>query len=206
MSRAPHAGPPFPAEPEELPPLEPAVEAELVEALRSAWDPPPLDPARHRRILEAALEDPFAAPSEDEVRESARLRRALEGEDASHPDVELARALRSAVKPHDPRPGAATVPKRAPGTAARVVTVTFGAVALAAAASFALSISLRQSEPVAVSKSAASKPVGPIQSRTTGELFSERFKTGGTTERIDRIALAREQDLRNNLYAKWGVP
>jgi hypothetical protein len=195
---------PTPDEPEELAPLDPAVEAELFEALRAAWAPAPLDPARHRRILEAALEDPFAEPSEEEIRQSERLRRALEHDDGSHPDVELARALRSAVRPAE-RPASVAVPE-SPRAAGRVIYATFGAVALAAAAAFALFVASPQRE---AATSAASVQATPTQalhaSRTTDELFSERFKTGGATERIDRIALAREHDLRENRYRWWGV-
>lgn len=198
MSRDPSQ--PVPFEPEELEPLDPAVERKLLEALRSAWAPAPLDPAVHRRILAAALEDPFAEPTEDEVRESARLRRALEGDDASHPDVELARALRNAVKPSSaPAP---SVPLRSGSPTGRVVYMTFGAVALAAAAGFALFVSTPRSESTATS-AAALRTLHA--SRPTGDLFEERFKTGGTTARIDRIASARAHDLRENRYAAWGV-
>lgn len=204
-------------EPEELAPLEPRAEAELFEALRAAWKPEPLDPLHHRQILQAALEDPFAEPSEEEVRESARLRQALENDDGGHPDVELARVLRSAVKPSAPRTEAAVDPSRAPRATGRVIYATFGAVALAAAAGFALLVAGPRSAPVAsrtpsapaaveMTAGAVARPGRLLPSRTTGDLFSERFTTGGTTERVDRIALAREHELRDNLYAKWGVP
>ena len=43
-------------------------------------------------------------------------------------------------------------------------------------------------------------------SRSTQALFSDRFApTGGETARIDRIAMARAADLRDNEFAKWGV-
>ena len=43
-------------------------------------------------------------------------------------------------------------------------------------------------------------------SRSTQPLFPERFPaTGGETSRIDRIAMARGADLRDNEFAKWGV-
>jgi hypothetical protein len=191
----------WPAEPEEVAPLDPAVERELAEAIRSAWEPALLDPARHRQILELSLEDPFAEPTEEEVRESARLRRALDEGDASHPDAELARLLRSATRPSPAGPRgtpAVPLPTRATG---RVVYATFGAIALAAAAGFALFVARPKSQP-----SASSAPIPVLRaSRPTGELFAERFETGGTTDRIDRIALARAHDLRENRYAMWGV-
>jgi hypothetical protein len=200
VSREPN--PPFSDEPEALEPLEPSVERDLAEALRAAWAPAPLDPAVHRRILESALEDPFAEPTEDEVRESARLRRALESGDTSHPDVQLARALRSAGEPSAAGPATVPLPGARRSTA-RVIYATFGGVALAAAASFALFVTHRQAAP----ESAASAPLPRTlhASRPTGELFAERFKTGSTTDRIDRIASARAHDLRENRYAAWGV-
>ena len=52
---------------------------------------------------------------------------------------------------------------------------------------------------------AATAPRTLHASRPTGELFAERFKTGSTTDRIDRIAAARAHDLRENRYTAWGV-
>ena len=37
------------------------------------------------------------------------------------------------------------------------------------------------------------------------EQFTERFDATTTTERIDRIAWARERDLRHNQYLAWRV-
>jgi len=184
-------------------PLPPEVERALAEALRAAFDPMPLDPERHRTILERSLEDPFAPATDDEIRESARLRQALEQDDATHPDAALARALRHAVEPAALRPGG--LPSAAKKTSTgrgRVVYATFGAVALAAAAAFALFVSRPRETPDAAVAAARSKLVA---SRPTGELFAERFEPGASTERIDRIASARERDLRDNRYALWGV-
>jgi hypothetical protein len=212
VTRDPNApGPGFDGEPEELAPLDPNVERELFEMLRSAWDPAPLDPVRHRRILEQALEDPFAEPSDEEVRESARLRRALEGNDPDHPDVELARALRSTVAPSQPKPGAVPLPASVRRPVGGVIYATFGAVTLAAAAGFALFVTRSAGEPVAASAvasataGAVASPTTMHASRPTGDLFGEAFKTGGTTDRIDRIAAARGHDLRENRYLAWGV-
>jgi len=185
-------------------PLDPEAERALAEALRAAFDPEPIDPERHRQILELSLEDPFAPASDDELRESARLRRALDQDDLGHPDAALARALRNAVEPSALRPRALPEAGEKPGaerSRGRVVYATFGAVALAAAAAFALFISRPSGAPDAA-LAARSKLVA---SRPTGELFAERFEPGAATERIDRIALARQRDLRDNRYALWGV-
>jgi hypothetical protein len=192
----------WPDEPAEIAPLDPVVERELAEAIRSAWEPSPLDPARHRQILELSLADPFAEPTEEEVRESARLRRALDEGDATHPDAELARVLKNAARPSAAGASADATPPRVAGrTTGRVFYATFGAVALAAAAGFALFVARPRDQPAA-----SSAPIPTLRaSRPTGELFAERFEMGGTTDRIDRIALARAQDLRDNRYAMWGV-
>lgn len=217
-----------------LPVLDAAEEAELAEALRAAYAPAALSPERHAALLAFALEDPFAPASADELRESERLRQALETGDDSHADAALARALRSALSPP---PLAAEARERAEaaartetvhtaaeavrGDVARaaakpqaeprrnVVFVTFGAAALAAAAGFALLIARPSAEPppsAALAVASASAPAHALlQSRTTGELFHERFEAGATTARIDRITSARERDLRENRYALWGV-
>jgi hypothetical protein len=208
-----------------LPVLDPAVEAELAEALRAAYAPAELSPETHARLLAFALEDPFAPASADELRESERLRQALETGDEGHADAALARALRSAVSP-PPLAGKAreraeasvrrqdtaeaSAPSRRSSAEPRrnVVFVTFGALALAAAAGFALMLARPSAEPAntaaLVVASAAPAPA-LLQSRTTGELFHERFEASATTARIDRITSARARDLRENRYAQWGV-
>lgn len=221
-----------------LPVLDAAEEAELAEALRSAYAPVALSPERHAAVLAFALEDPFAPASADELRESERLRQALETDDASHADAALARALRAALSPpplaaqareraearvrsdsgataatHEGAhsgvdvPRASTKPQAEPRR--NVVFVTFGALALAAAAGFALLIARPSAEPPpSAAFAVASATVSAhelLQSRTTGDLFPDRFEAGATTARIDRIASARERDLRENRYALWGV-
>ena len=179
--------------------LEPEAEADLARALRSAFAPGELDPARHRRILEAALEDPFAPPSADELRESERLRQALDAGDSEHAGAALARALRAAAHP-DPLPpaDARRVAERAAARRPNVVFVTFGAVALTAAAAFAILFSSPRLE-----KSAPAPELA--RSRSTAELFHEPFEPGQASARIDRIALSREREWRDNQYALWGL-
>ena len=178
-------------------PLAPAEEAALARALCAAYAPSELAPGRHAEILRAALDDPFAPPSADELRESARLRRALEDRDVSHPDAALARALAAAISP-EPLSDAASreLLRRAAPRKPNVVFVTFGALGLAVAAAFALF--------VARAPNPGHEP--PLaRSRTTQDLFREPFDPNRTSERIDRIAEARERDARENRYALWGV-
>jgi hypothetical protein len=180
-------------------PLEPAEEAALAQALRAAYAPPELDRERHAELLRMALEDPFAPASDEELRESERLRRALDDGGDDHPGAVLARALAAAVSPTAlPEPTAERIASRATRTKPNVVFVTFGALALAAAAGFALLVARPGGH--------ANEPPGLARSRTTQTLFREPFEAGRTTERIDRIASAREHDARENRYALWGVP
>jgi len=190
-------------DPTELEDSEPLLEREsenaLAEALSSAFAPTALEPARHAEILAMALEDPLAPATEEELRASERLRRALESGDEQHQDAALARALTAATNPVPLSPAAErrllaqSAPRRP-----KLVYVTFGAVALAAAAAFALFIA-RPSE------NASASPASLVASRSTQNLFSEPFATGQASARIDRIASARERDARENRYALWGV-
>ena len=192
--------------PNDAPLLTEADEQALAEALRAAYAPSELNPTRHAEILAVVLEDPFAEPSDDELRESERLRQALENDDASHPDAALARALKAATRPEpltrsDARRLAPAAAPRRPN----VVYVTFGAVALAAVAGFALFLLPQpRAKESAVQASAAPGP-GLLRSRSTQDLFHERFEPGEASARIDRIASAREHDWRENQYALWGV-
>jgi hypothetical protein len=194
---------------------------ELAALLRAAWSPGDLDGARNRKLIELALEDPMAPPTAEEIVESERLRRALDGE-IDHPDLALARALRAAVHPADPpagrvlpappaaaAPGANVVPfqrDRAPRT--RRVYAAVGAVAgLAALAASALLFVVPAEKRSAPGATLASAPDLPELSvaRSTQELFTEKFETGETSARVDRIAEVRARELRSNRYALWGV-
>ena len=79
-----------------------------------------------------------------------------------------------------------------------VVRVAFGVLAggLALAASIVLAIT---SAPTRGSEAPLAK------ARTTQPLFSEPFRTGEASARIDRIASARASDFRDNRFTKWGV-
>jgi hypothetical protein len=200
-----------PSDKQELTPLDAAEERALTEALRAAWSPAALDPALNERLIELALEDPLAPPSREEVVESERLRRALDGE-GEHPGTELFSLLRAANRPKELEPGAAErlastalVGRRRSGN---VIFVAFGAAAsaaLAAAAAVMLFVfpAARSDAPSASSVMPA--PPELVQSRTTAALFSVKFEAGETSERVDRIASSRARELRENRYAQWGV-
>jgi hypothetical protein len=84
----------------------------------------------------------------------------------------------------------------------RVVRVSFGASAvLALAAAILLYVRSDRPPPDTVHVVATM-----AVSRSTQALFPDRFApSGGESARIDRIAMARAADLRDNEFAKWGV-
>ena len=156
-------------------------------------------------------DDPDAPPSEEELTASARLRDALE--DPSHAlgqnaEADLARALALAHAPRDIDPkehkaiveraiveGTRRAKKQQRGV---VIRVTFGVSAIVAvAASILLFFNMRVPAPAALELAVT---------RSTQSLFPERFpQVGGESARIDRIAMARSADLRENRFARWGV-
>ena len=195
-----------------------ARELELVASLRAAWDPSTLGDDEN----DAAID---ALPSEDEVVLAAALRDALAAmpsSTVSHEAV-FALSLRNAFAPRSideaehraiVDAALAKMPARLPsarsGDSARegnvvslaerrtsVLRIVFGAGAtgLALAASIFLIVTTQDS--------ASGLPLA--KARTTQPLFSEPFKPGESSARIDRIASARASDFRDNRFAKWGV-
>ena len=187
-----------------LPALETEEERRLATLLKSAFAPSEIEPARHERLLQAALEDPFAAPSPEEIVESERLRRALDG-DGDHLDLVLARALSAAhapsgVPPKVVAPATLTISSK---PTAKLLYLRFGGAlaALAAAAALLLVMGTRNSPEASLPELPA---LALVQSRSTAALF-QSASVGPPSARIDRIASVRERDLRANRYAMWGV-
>ena len=120
------------------------------------------------------------------------------------PDPELARVLRAAWSPedlsreeHQKLVATAIAPRRA-----TVVRVSFGASAILALAAGVLLVVWTGEPP------RPGPNLGPALtvSRSTQSLFARPFApTGGESARVDRIAMARAADLRENQFAKWGV-
>jgi len=144
-----------------------------------------------------------APPSEEELAESARLREALDGkvEDAN---ADLLRAVALAHEPRalDPAENERLVDKALATAKPRrgtVIRVVFGFSAVAAiAASVLVYLSGQTSTPTA--------RVELVPVRSTQALFDKPFESrSSASARIDRIALSREGDLRENRFAKWGV-
>jgi hypothetical protein len=190
-------------------------ELELARSLRAAWAPSALSTDENRAVLDAA-------PSAEEQARAGLLRDALAmtGEpDARAPSAaRLAHALRAAFAPaaiddaeHRAMVDAALAKMPAAQTAAsggaavvslrprnNVVRLAFGFVAggLALAASVVFVVT---SAPMRATEAPLAR------ARTTQPLFSEPFKPGETSARIDRIASARASDFRDNRFARWGV-
>lgn len=189
---------------------------ELVDSLRAAWSPAEIHAQDHRAIVDDA---PSSAA---EIAAAEALRIALdvpsEVTAASSTEAVLSVALKNAFAPGEldadthraivdealaRMPAAAKsgeVVELASRRRGNVVRITFGVVtgALALAASIVLVLTWQGSH----------DPNGGValaKVRTTQPLFSEPFKTGETSARIDRIASARASDLRDNRFAKWGV-
>lgn len=148
--------------------------------------------------------DPDAPPSEEEVRESERLRQALDDPSKENLDAELLRAVKNAAAPAplQPKDIDASI-EQALGRAERersrgvVVRVVFGAgAALAIAAAIVF----------VIGRAPSSQSTELAHARSTQPLFAARFESrGGESARIDRIAIARAADLRENHFARWGV-
>lgn len=189
--------------------LDPEDERALGEALRAAWAPTALDAALNEMLIEAALEDPLAPATEDELIESQRLRDALQGE-GEHPDADLARALAAATAPRalerEPAERIARAAVKPPRS--NVVFVAFGTVAtVAIAAAAAVMLLVHPLDKRAAPAAAGAEAAIPLaQSRSTASLFdAQAFEHQSATARIDRIAAARGRELRDNQYAMWGV-
>ncbi|MBS2015151.1 MAG: hypothetical protein JST00_19830 [Deltaproteobacteria bacterium] len=189
---------------------------DLALSLRAAWSPEPISARDHQEIVDAV-------PSSSELAAAEALRLALEtGEATDDSHALLAIALKNAYAPAEldgeahraivdtalaKMAGPAEAPEvgKVVEIAARrrgnVVRIAFGVAtgALALAASIVLVLGWQGSH------GPSSGGVALARVRTTQPLFSEPFKTGETSARIDRIASARASDLRDNRFAKWGV-
>lgn len=153
--------------------------------------------------------DPDAPATDEELAESAKLREAVEDPSRPNDDAELARAMSSAWSPRDLPAEAhrrlveqALVRHDARRRRNRVVRISFGASAVLALAAAVLLYVRSDRQPPETVHVVATMAI----SRSTQALFQDRFApSGGESARIDRIAMARAADLRDNEFAKWGV-
>lgn len=155
------------------------------------------------------IPDPDAPPTEAELATAAELRRALEREaspQAGNADGALVEAVRAALHP---APIAEKTHRRIldkaleKSTKGKVTYLAFGGLAATAALAAAVALVVRgKAEPPSSTAERAPMAV----SRSAADLFPSGFPaTGGTSDRVDRIAYARARDLRENRFAAWGV-
>jgi hypothetical protein len=174
-------------------------DVDFVRSLKAAWSPAPLDPHVHAEMIDDL-------PTAEELALAEELRRSLE---PSGRPPEIVAALRAAWRPSPidesehrtiveravgRAPTAKVVPlagRRARGVRLVVVTTT-SVLALAASVVVWLTPAQRAEAPLA-------------KARSTQPLFDEPFKAGEMSARIDRIAMARASEYRDNRFAKWGV-
>ncbi len=184
-------------------------DAALLGSLRAAWSPGELDDAAH-----AAMLDDLPASAE-ELERAAALRDALERGSEASDDASLLVALRAAHAPTEidenehhliveralvqvlpPLASLATLVHEAKVVPLRprrtLVAATTTLLALAAGVVLWMNATSSAEVPLA-------------KARSTQPLFEEPFKPGEASARIDRIALARSADYRENRFAKWGV-
>jgi hypothetical protein len=144
-------------------------------------------------------------PSAEELAAAESLRDALADPSVKSADADLARAVALSHEPRaiDPEEHRAIVARgidagmrrrtRARGV---VIRVTFGIAAVVALAAGVVLVVGRVAPPA----------TALAVSRSTQPLFSDPFpKMGSESSRVDRIAMARGGDLRDNEFARWGV-
>jgi hypothetical protein len=166
----------------------------MIVALRAAWSPGEIEDVDHAAIVAAAIDADERAEAEafgaslDADPVVVALRAAWEPRaiDAAEHRAIVARALGS---PHLRGEETGTNVVRF-GRPARYTAIATAAFAIAAA--FALRVTRVEEAPLA-------------RTRSTEPLFDEPFKPGEASARIDKIALARASDYRDNRFAKWGV-
>ena len=198
----------------------------LAAALRSAYRPEPLEDVDHEALLARAFGDAGAPPTAAERREAERLAGELDAmkgrraapEPKSEP-AEIAEALRAAWAPRsiEPLRNEALIAKAlASSKRRRALPVTMAALSSLAAVAAGVALFFGQAKQPEQSAPTAAAPTaaGPaqaalIRARSTSDLFDPETpfpRSGGTSERMDRIVSARSADLRANRFAAWGVP
>lgn len=178
----------------------PDEDAMFARALASAFDPKAIAPEAH-----AALLDELPTAAELAAAEALRDRLARPTATA---DDDLVVALRAAWSPAtlDDAAHAAIVAKAlasAPArtTGAQIIAFRPRRASVAAAVTAVLAIAAGVF--VFIGSTGEEQPLA--KARSTQPLFSEPFKPGEASARIDRIASARASDYRDNRFAKWGV-
>jgi hypothetical protein len=175
-------------------------DADLARSLQAAFAPEPLAASELGELAAAALD---ASP--EELRAAEALRDRLAGDElvtalhaawspASLSEAEHRAIVDAAVAKLPASAGVVSLAARRARLVRVSVSVVTGALALAASIFFVVRPpdDGRSELPLA-------------KARSTQALFSEPFKAGDASARIDRIALARASDYRDNRFTRWGV-
>ncbi len=199
----------------------------LASALRAAHAPGDLDEGDLDAILARALGEGDAKPTRLEQRAADTLRDGLARGGELPREHAIAGDLRAAWRSGEisaERNEAliqAAIERAAPERTGRVLAfrralpVTVGAITSLVAIAAGIALMFQRAEQAEPSASIGARPgsaaiarASLIRSRSTDDLFdpAEKFPVSGEeSARIDRIALARASDLRQNRYAAWGV-
>jgi hypothetical protein len=151
-----------------------------------------------------------APPTPEELAQAEALRLALEDPSLSDPHAELARAIALAHSPkdiahetHERLIAQAQLKLKKPASGGQVIRVAFGGVMATLALAAGVFLFVRAQSTITVHTSTG---LSLAHRRSTQNLFSEKFPTqGGASTRIQRIATAREREMRSNRFAQWGV-
>jgi len=189
----------------------------LFGALNAAYQPQTLDQNRHRQIIDRALGlathqaapnsvDPLGPARPEELAAAAELRDNFDSN-------QLVLSLRSAHLPSPPLGDVETTlrqvaiektSRRVAPLLRRLTRPAWGIFAAAAAA--ALWFITQSNGIVRDARYSRPKTDTLVLSRSTESLFAKPFAQSTNSERIDKIALVRSRELRNNRYAIWGLP
>lgn len=187
--------------------------AQVAIALRAAWAPSALSPAKNEMLLGRALD-------------AASMTTGVSAPAASQPATAAPRAASSADRPwlgaqaqnggaaQDRAPISLRRFRMGPGTFATMTAV----VAMAAGVLLLVGRFGQRADAPAPAAAVAQAPAATaaavaeraprIAAHTTTDLFDATTpfpRTGGESARVDRIASARAADLRANRFAAWGV-
>lgn len=162
----------------------------IAAALQAAWAPGPIDALSHAQIVDDV-------PTPEELALAAMIDEddmvvALKA--AWNPAPIDADAHRAIVD----RATARAVVQLKPSARRMNIAIVTTTTAFALAASVIVWITAGPS-------GGLKSEVALTKARSTQPLFDEPFKPGETSARIDRIALARSSDYRNNFFARRGV-
>ena len=204
MSPSDRPKPPHPAKAPDGPdPDVPPSDEELgaAEALRRALDAPP---SANRDVAKRTADD--GARADAAFAQSVRAAAAPQTLSADRHQQILARALSAKV----PRETAGGRVRELRPPKSKVVAIVFGSAASLLVMAAAVALVIRGAAPDGrmASKATAERGAPALAfSRSTADLFPEGIpRSGGTTDRVDRIALARAQDFRQNQFARWRAP